>query len=119
MYTSQFVLDEAGDGDPAVAKKRLDVLADLPLVPASEEAAELAKKLVGQRLLPRQAAADATHLAIATVSDMDMLLTWNCRHLANASMLVQVSKFIRMIGYEAPIVCTPDELMGDLGKLRD
>ena len=119
LYSSQSVLDEASDGDPTAARKRLDALAELPLVPASQEAAALAKNLVAHGLLPKRAAADATHLAMATVGGMDVLLTWNCRHLANASMLVQVSRFIRTIGYEAPIVCTPDELMGDPGKLRE
>ena len=119
LYTSQFVLDEAGDGDPEEAGKRLGILAGLPQVPVSEEASELAKKLVSKGLLPKQAAADAAHLALATVRDMDILLTWNCRHLANAFILVQVNRFLRMMGYETPVVCTPNELMGDPGELRE
>ena len=50
---------------------------------------------------------------MATVHEMNMLLTWNCRHLANADILVQIGRYVRRNGYELPIVCTPEELMGD------
>jgi hypothetical protein len=43
---------------------------------------------------------------------MDFLLTWNCRHLANARILREIERFLRTIGYELPFVCTPEELMG-------
>jgi len=62
---------------------------------------------------------DALHLALATVHEVDILLTWNCRHLANAVILGGVGRLVRMKGYEMPIVCTPEELMGDEGEEHD
>ena len=44
-------------------------------------------------------------------SAMDYLLTWNCRHIANAVTLPKVYEVCRDAGYEPPFVCTPQELM--------
>jgi hypothetical protein len=52
-------------------------------------------------------------LALATVHGMDYLLTWNCKHIANAEMQKSVSLMCHIQGYEPPVICTPEELMGD------
>ncbi|MFB3891934.1 MAG: type II toxin-antitoxin system VapC family toxin [Phycisphaerae bacterium] len=119
LFVSRLVLDEAARGDAEAAAKRLAILRDLPELPVTGEATGLAARLLREGLLPRQAAADAMHLAMATVHCMDALLTWNCRHLANASILGEVGMFVRRMQYELPIVCTPDELMGESGSLGD
>ena len=118
LYTSQFVLDEASKGDPEAAGKRLAVLRELPLVAPLDSAISLAKRLLQQKLLPAPAATDALHLAMAAVHRVSILLTWNCRHLANATILSDVGRFVRANGYELPIVCTPNEMMGDDGEPR-
>jgi hypothetical protein len=51
------------------------------------------------------------HLAIATCAEVDYLLTWNYRHLANAVILRQVEDFLRQHHLKLPRVCTPEELM--------
>jgi hypothetical protein len=113
LYVSQFVLDEASDGDPAAAAERLKLLSGLSLLPLTEEVHDVARGLLDAGVLPRKAQADGVHIAVATVHEMDMLLTWNCRHLANAVILVGVGRHLRDRGYEVPIICTPDELMGE------
>jgi predicted nucleic acid-binding protein len=112
LRVSQFVLDEAGDGDREAAAERLAALRGVPVLADSPEARALAKKIVGSGLLPEAAVIDALHLAMATVHEVDVLLTWNCRHLANAAILGEIGRLVRMNGYEMPIVCTPEELMG-------
>jgi predicted nucleic acid-binding protein len=118
LYTSQIVLDEAGKGEPELAAMRLLALQAMPLVAPLETAIQLAGEMLRRRLLPARAATDALHLAVATVHRMDVLLTWNCRHLANGSLLVDIGRFVRATGFETPIVCTPNELMGGSGDLR-
>ena len=113
LYVSQFVLDEASDGDPAAAAERLRLLNGLPLLPLTDEVHDVARGLLAAGLLPRKAQADGVHIAVATVHEMDVLLTWNCRHLANAAILGGVGRHLRDRGYEVPIICTPDELMGE------
>lgn len=112
LCVSQFVLDEASEGDPDAAARRLAALQDVPILGDSTEVRALAKALVEHGILPETAAIDALHLAVAVVHEVDVLLTWNCRHLANAEMLGDIGRLARSRGYEMPIVCTPEELTG-------
>jgi len=112
VYISQFVLDEAGAGDAEAAAKRLALLASFPLLDATPEALDLAKALVERGAIPPRKATDAAPLAVATVHHMQFLMMWNCTHLANAEILAQVQAICAQLGYAAPIVCTPEELLG-------
>ena len=87
VYISQFVLDEAGAGDADTAARRLTLLSSFSLLDATPEALELAQTLVARGAIPPRKAADAAHLAVATVHHIQFLLTWNCTHLANAEIL--------------------------------
>ena len=113
LFVSQYVLDEAGGGDLAAARRRLELLSELPVLRTTEEAKDLAEALLADGVLPRKAATDALHIAMSTVHELNVLLTWNCKHLANAEILGEVGRVIRSRGYEPPVICTPDELMGE------
>jgi hypothetical protein len=84
----------------------------LPLLEITDQARQLARGLVTEALIPRKAAEDALHIALATVHGMDYLLTWNCRHIANAEIRKVVTAVCSTRGYEPPVICTPEELMG-------
>lgn len=84
LYVSEAVLAEAGAGDPSAAARRLAIAAALPVLAISNEAADLAARLVEAGILPRKAFVDALHVAAAAVHGMEFLLTWNCSHIANA-----------------------------------
>ena len=58
-------------------------------------------------------AADALHIAIAAANGMDYLLTWNCKHLANASHRSRIEALVEEEGFGCPVICTPEELMED------
>jgi hypothetical protein len=111
LFVSQFVVDEAGLGDPDAARRRLESLAAVPLLDVSDEIYALANELVQGVPLPAKAAADSLHIAIATVHGMDYLLTWNCAHIANATLRGRIEMVCRDAGYEPPIICTPEELL--------
>ncbi len=112
IYVSQLVLDEAAGGDRDAAARRLAVLAGLPLLDVSPRAVTLARELLKDARLPPQAGADALHVATAACHGMEFLLTWNSAHLANAEYRPRLERACRAHGYEAPALCTPDELMG-------
>ena len=78
----------------------------------TDEVNALTKALLRRGSLPLTAARDAAHIAVATVHGMHFLLTWNCRHIANAELLSNVQRTCKQLGYECPVVCTPAELMG-------
>ena len=114
VYVAQVVAREAKEGDPEMAARRMQLLNDLPLLGLTVEASDLAVRLVEEGPMPAEATVDALHLAIAAVSQMDYLVTWNCRHLANATLRVAVRKKLSDWGYDPPEICTPEELMGGL-----
>lgn len=112
MFISQLVIRECSAGDAEAAEARLSVVRDLPLLEHTEAAQELAEALLRGVPLPPRAAADALHIATATVHGMDYLLTWNCAHIANASLRGPIEVVCRNAGYEPATICTPQELPG-------
>jgi predicted nucleic acid-binding protein len=115
LYISQAVLRECQAGDATAAAERLKIIQDLPLLEQTEEAIRLAQALVDRVPLPQRAAVDALHVAIAAVHGVDYLLTWNCTHIANATLREPIASVCRENGYEPPAICTPDELLAEEG----
>jgi hypothetical protein len=60
-----------------------------------------------------KASADALHIALAAAHGIDFVLTWNMRHIANAAMRVGIERTCRANGFEPPVLCTPEELLGE------
>ncbi|WP_417909730.1 type II toxin-antitoxin system VapC family toxin [Candidatus Electronema sp. PJ] len=86
-YSSSYVVEEAGAGDPQAASNRLNALRDIPLLPITPEIPVLAEFLLLGGALPTKARLDALHIACAAYHQMDVLLTWNCTHIAAAISL--------------------------------
>jgi predicted nucleic acid-binding protein len=116
LVSSELVLDEARRGDSAVAQDRLAFLAGLALLRTTPEAEQLAGAIISAGVLPDRAFADALHIAVAAVHEVDYLMTWNCTHIANAEILPRVGATCRTLGFDLPFICTPDELLGDEGR---
>jgi len=87
-------------------------LRDFPLLALNEAAQGLAKQFLTRSNLPPKAKVDAIHIAAATVHGMDYLLTWNCKHIANAQIQRKLAEISIDFGYELPILCTPNQLLG-------
>lgn len=113
-YISALVHEEIEGGDPQAASSRIATIAGVATLTISDEARDLAKAIVENGLMPRQFAEDALHIAIAAMHGLDYLLTWNFRHLNNVQTKMKIANFIEDCGYEPPLVCSPDELFGDL-----
>lgn len=113
VVVSQLVKDECGRGDPTAAAARLAALVGIPILRATADTGALADALTAGVPIPPRAVADATHIATAAVYAVRYLLTWNCRHIANAVFRPQIESICRDHGYEPPIICTPAELMGE------
>lgn len=111
VLASELVVQEASVGDPDAARDRLAVLNSLTLLEITETARDLARQLVVAAAIPAKAAEDALHLAIAATNGVEYLATWNCRHLANATMRERIEAVCRAAGYQPPTICTPEELL--------
>ncbi|MCL6546966.1 MAG: type II toxin-antitoxin system VapC family toxin [Bryobacteraceae bacterium] len=110
---SQIVIDEVSAGDPAEVQKRLAMIGGLAVLEITEDAESLTEAILAAGILPPHAARDAGHVAVATVHAIDYLLTWNCKHLANAQISRRIAVVCEKLGHRMPIICTPEELMGE------
>ncbi len=110
---SQEVLDEASEGDAEQVRRRLEALAGLQRLAITADVRELAGNFLATGALPAKAARDAVHLAVATVFGVDILLSWNCRHLVNRHILRRLEEVTRREGLHLPLVCMPLELLED------
>lgn len=113
IFISEFVVVESSQGDPDAASKRLAFIDGISELEITEAVRQLGKALIEEGPIPKEAPIDAYHIAVAAVNGIDFLLTWNCKHIANAAMRPKIEKVCRNHGYEPPIICTPQELMED------
>lgn len=113
LVCSQMVLDECSRGETEMARKRLNLLHDVPLLDLNYDVDRVSSALLSQRVIPARAADDAVHIAVASVHEIDYLLTWNCRHLANPRIWRRISDCLSGIGFRATVICTPEDLIGD------
>lgn len=111
LFSSAFVRAEATAGDPSAAARRMAYIDPLPELDVPDEMEQLESKLIGLFQLPERAATDASHLAMAILHRMDYLLTWNCKHLANAALQRALHRHCLENQLHFPIVCTPESLI--------
>jgi hypothetical protein len=114
VFISGLVIQEISEGDGEAAQKRLEVIEGTPLLAMPEEALELAKDLLIQGAVPLNSEEDAFHIAIAAVSGINFLLTWNFKHINNAHTKALISSVIETHGFICPILCSPEELGAEI-----
>ena len=109
-FVSEFVLHEAAGEEPGYAARRLSILGGIQLLPTHPEAGRLADELATALSLPQRARLDAAHVAMSAVHGIAFLLTWDCRHLANAIFADRIERTCRDAGFTAPRIVTPEML---------
>jgi len=110
MYISELVIKEIASGDAEAAKKRLEVVKDFRYLEITAVAKELADSLISEGAVPENSPEDAMHIGIAASHGADYLLTWNFKHINNASKRVHIVNVIENKGFVSPILCSPEEL---------
>ncbi len=110
LFGSQLVIDEYSAAYPDAAAERLAVLDALLFVAASPDAYALTKELMRAGAIPASEPRDALHISLATVNGLEYLVSWNFKHIANATTREKIEQVCRGAGFEPPIICTPDEL---------
>ena len=113
LFASELVIIEAGGGDEDAARKRLDQLHGVPILSIDDTTRQFAAQLIEKGGVSPEAQADALHIAVASVNDLDYLLTWNCRHIDNAAVKPLIRSICAVAGYPCPEICTPLELLSE------
>ncbi len=118
IYISDRVLAEIEDAPEGKRGKLIDTISRYKpeSVAVTDEAIFLSERYVQADVLPRKAIADALHVAIATVSELDILVSWNLRHLVRYKTRRGVNAINLLLGYKAIDICTPEEVFGHAGQ---
>ena len=112
LVTSLAVLDELNRGNFTAKNEAIKLISNLLFVPIEPVIAEIVEVYIQQHLMPKDPVGDALHLALASHYKCDFLLTWNCRHLANANKFGHIKRVNVMLGLYVPMLVTPLELIG-------
>ena len=113
LVTSVAVLDELANGPSDRVSDWLQLVQDLPILQVQSSILEIVTSYIRHRLMPANPAGDALHLALASFYKCDFLVTWNCRHLANANKFGHIRRVNTMLGLFVPTIVTPLELRGE------
>ena len=105
------VIAELEATPPLKRAKALDLIEALRILPYTDEIAEIVEAYFAHKLMPREAQGDADHLALASFHNCDMLVTWNCKHLANANKFGHIHRVNALLGLRTPSLVTPLQLL--------
>jgi predicted nucleic acid-binding protein len=112
LVTSEAVLDELMRGDYPNKEQALLLVNDVRLLKIHDPITEIVEAYVQHKLMPQNPLGDALHLALASYYKCDFLLTWNCKHLANANKFDHIRRVNMLLGLYVPKLVTPLELLG-------
>ena len=112
LVTGFAVIEELSKGNHPDKKEKLDLITELEVLSANDAIAEIVQVYVDRFVMPREPVADALHLALASHYKIDILLTWNCIHLANANKTGHIRRVNTILGLHVPMIITPLELLG-------
>ena len=108
VFVSGYTINESEDGGPEYVKRRMEAIKGIPVLPdEKEKVVSLARKLLVGHAIPEGEVTDAMHIASAAVAGMDVVLTWNCKHMANPHTLPKTHAIVSAEGYVCPAVMTP------------
>lgn len=110
-FISEIVINEISLGDTIEAGKRMEITENITVLKINNTVRVLTKLFLQTRILPNKAIQDAIHISIATAYNLDYILTWNFKHMANVHTIKSLNKACSDNGYKLPLICTPAELM--------
>jgi len=110
VYISELVIEEISSGDKEAAQKRLDVVKQIPNLEITEIAKDLASLLISSGAVPENSPEDALHIGLAAAQGVEYLLTWNFKHINNATKRADITQLIESQGFLSPVLCSPEEL---------
>ncbi len=117
VFTSEAVIEELETGLFPGKNDALALIEQLPLLDINEAIADAVAVYIAHYVMPDDPVGDALHLAIASFHKCDFLVTWNCRHLANANSFGHIRRVNTLIGFFVPSLVTPLELLGETESL--
>lgn len=111
LFISPEVVTELESPSYPARDAAFELIAELPLLEISDRVVGMATLFANERLMPGpEATGDALHVAVAVVHQMDYLLSWNVRHLANPNKTRHLQVICQRLGLLPPVIITPEAL---------
>lgn len=112
-YISDIVIQEASKGDETQARQRCQRIEEFPVLRIDDEVKELARQFLALRIIPEKCPEDALHIAVATYNGMDVIVTWNFKHINNPFIRSRIRQVVEEYGWRCPEICSPEEFLGN------
>ena len=112
-YISDIVIQEASNGDETQARQRCRKLVAFPVLVIDDEVKELARQFLDQQIIPDKCPEDALHIAVAASNGMDVIVTWNFKHINNPFIRSRIRQVVEENGWSCPEICSPEEFLGN------
>ena len=113
LLSSPAVIEELEQGDFPNKQADLELVNTLTVLPIDEMVGLIVEAYIANMVMPNDPKGDALHLALASYHKCDFLLTWNCKHLANANKFGHIRRINDKLGLFVPLLVTPLELLGE------
>ena len=82
------------------------------MLDVTPEALELARHYHAARVVPPRFQDDLLHVAVAVCQRMEMIVSWNMKHLANPNRVTRINAVNRAYGWPMMRIHTPQEVLG-------
>ncbi len=112
LCTSPAVILELQQGSTEKTAERLELISNLELLEITDAVERIVATYITRRVMPSDPGGDALHLGVASYYRLDVLLTWNCRHLANPNKMEHIRVVNLELGLPMPIITTPLNYIG-------
>ena len=116
-FISDVVVRELGNTQDAVKRgKLLKLVENIELegvLSVDEEIDRVADKYIEEGIIPAVYRDDALHIAITSVKGLDVLVSWNFKHLVKHKTRIEVAGVNTLLGYRSIDICTPWEVIED------
>jgi predicted nucleic acid-binding protein len=113
VYISDIVVEEASVGNEEQIALRLNAIKEFKVLEIDEKVGKLAELLLQKKVVPEKCPEDAMHIAVATVNEIDFIVTWNFKHINNPFTKNKIRQVIEENGGCCPVLCSPEELIGE------
>lgn len=113
LLTSGITIGEITASSVKVREKLLEVVSKnrIRVWRVDQRVWALAGLYLKTGVMPTEFAADAEHIAAATVLDAAVLVSWNLRHIVNVRTKMMVKEINSKFGYKVPDIVRPDEVL--------
>ena len=113
VYISEVVIREINRASKEKAKKLIELINEIVSeeLPIDDEVLELARRYITEGIIPEKYENDAVHIAVASVNNLDAIISWNFEHIVKLKTKKEVTGVNAISGYKDIEIYSPWEVI--------